>query len=82
MASHELPARHSHAWIAAEEAVSLTETPGALGQGSTQTNRVYVQRIAIKCDERSKKVSARRRELRLPIKAVSFRAAGAAFIQA
>ena len=46
----------------AEETASLIETQEALGHESPKTMRVYVQRIAIKRDKHSKKVSARLRE--------------------
>ena len=54
--------RQTYTRIMAEETASLIETQEALGHESPKTMRVYVQRIAIKRDKHSKKVSARLRE--------------------
>jgi integrase/recombinase XerD len=54
--------RHTYARIVAEETGSLIETQDALGHESPKTTRAYVQRIAIKRDKHSKRVSARLRE--------------------
>jgi integrase len=54
--------RHTYARIVAEETGSLIETQDALGHESPKTTRVYVQRITIKRDKHSKRISARLRE--------------------
>jgi len=54
--------RHTYARIVAEETGSIIETQDALGHESPKTTRVYVQRIAIKRDKHSKRISARLRE--------------------
>ena len=51
--------RHSFARIVAEETGSLTDTQDALGHRNSSTTRVYVQRIAIKRDKHSEKVTSR-----------------------
>jgi integrase len=51
--------RHTYARIVAEETGSIIETQDALGHESPKTTRVYVQRIAIKRDKHSKRISAR-----------------------
>jgi len=51
--------RHSFARIVAEETGSLTETQDALGHRNATTTRVYVQRIAIKRDKHSEKITNR-----------------------
>ena len=53
--------RHTYARIVSEETGSLIETQDALGHESPKTTRVYVQRIAIKRDKHSRRVSARLR---------------------
>ena len=54
--------RHTYARIVAEETGSIIETQDALGHESPKTTRVYVQRIAVKRDKHSKRISARLRE--------------------
>ncbi|HKQ06958.1 MAG TPA: tyrosine-type recombinase/integrase [Blastocatellia bacterium] len=54
--------RHTYARIVSEETGSIIETQDALGHESPKTTRVYVQRIAIKRDKHSKRISARFRE--------------------
>jgi integrase len=51
--------RHTFARIVAEDTGSLTETMDALGHKNVSTTRVYVQRIAVKKDKHSEKISAR-----------------------
>jgi integrase len=51
--------RHSFARIVAEETGSLTETQDALGHRNASTTRVYVQRIAVKRDRHSHRVTGR-----------------------
>ena len=51
--------RHSFARIVAEETGSITDTQDALGHRNAATTRVYVQRIAIKRDKHSAKVTGR-----------------------
>jgi integrase len=53
--------RHSFARIVAEETGSLTETQDALGHRNAATTRVYVQRIAVKRDRHSRRVTKRLR---------------------
>lgn len=53
--------RHTYARIVAEETGSIIETQDALGHESPKTTRVYVQRIAVKRDKHSKRISARLR---------------------
>ncbi len=58
--------RHTFARIVSEETGSITETQDALDHKNPQTTRVYVQRIAIKKDKHSRRVSARMRPLSKP----------------
>lgn len=51
--------RHSFARIVAEDTGSITETQDALNHRSAATTRVYVQRIAVKRDRHSQKISDR-----------------------
>jgi integrase/recombinase XerC len=51
--------RHSFARIVAEETGSLTDTQDALGHRNASTTRVYVQRIAVKRDKHSQKITSR-----------------------
>jgi integrase len=51
--------RHSFARIVAEETGSLTDTQDALGHRNATTTRVYVQRIAVKRDKHSEKITNR-----------------------
>jgi integrase/recombinase XerC len=51
--------RHSFARIVAEETGSLTDTQDALGHRNAATTRVYVQRIAIKRDRHSERITRR-----------------------
>jgi integrase len=51
--------RHTYARIVAEESGSLSETQDALGHRNLATTRVYVQRIALKKDKFSEKISKR-----------------------
>lgn len=51
--------RHSFARIVAEETGSITDTQDALGHRNAATTRVYVQRIAVKRDKHSGKVTGR-----------------------
>jgi integrase len=51
--------RHTFARIVAEDTGSFTETQDALGHKNLSTTRVYVQRIAIKRDKHSKRISER-----------------------
>jgi integrase len=51
--------RHSFARIVAEETGSIVETQDALNHRSAATTRVYVQRIAVKRDRHSQKISDR-----------------------
>ena len=53
--------RHSFARIVAEETGSLTETQDALGHRNAATTRVYVQRIAVKRDRHSQRITRRLR---------------------
>ena len=53
--------RHTDARIVAEETGSIIETLDALFHESPKTTRVYVQRIALKRDKHSKRISARLR---------------------
>ncbi len=58
--------RHTFARIVSEDTGSITETQDALDHKNPQTTRVYVQRIAIKKDKHSRRVSARMRPLSKP----------------
>jgi integrase len=51
--------RHTFARMVAEDTGSLTETMDALGHKNVSTTRVYVQRIAIKKDKHSERITAR-----------------------
>jgi integrase len=51
--------RHSFARIVAEETGSITDTQDALGHRNAATTRVYVQRIAVKRDRHSQRVTGR-----------------------
>jgi integrase/recombinase XerD len=51
--------RHSFARIVAEETGSLTETQDALGHRNAATTRMYVQRIAVKRDRHSQRITGR-----------------------
>jgi integrase len=51
--------RHSFARIVAEETGSLADTQDALGHRNASTTRVYVQRIAIKRDKHSERITSR-----------------------
>jgi integrase len=51
--------RHSFARIVAEETGSLTDTQDALGHRNASTTRVYVQRIAVKRDKHSERITNR-----------------------
>lgn len=58
---HLHQARHSFARIVAEETGSLTDTQDALGHRNASTTRVYVQRIVIKRDKHSGRITDRLR---------------------
>ena len=51
--------RHTFARMVAEDTGSLTETMDALGHKNISTTRVYVQRIAVKKDKHSERITAR-----------------------
>lgn len=51
--------RHSFARIVAEETGSITDTQDALGHRNAATTRVYVQRIAVKRDRHSQRITGR-----------------------
>jgi integrase len=51
--------RHSFARIVAEETGSITDTQDALGHRNAATTRVYVQRIAVKRDKHSSRITGR-----------------------
>jgi len=51
--------RHTFARIVAEETGSMVETQDALGHRNLATTRVYVNRIAVKRDKHSRKITAR-----------------------
>ena len=51
--------RHTFARIVAEETGSITATQEALGHSNPSTTRVYVQRIAVKRDQHSERISRR-----------------------
>jgi integrase len=53
--------RHSFARIVAEETGSITDTQDALGHRNAATTRVYVQRIAVKRDKHSSRITGRLR---------------------
>src|SRR6266478_3996016 len=54
---HQL--RHTFARIVSEESGSIVETQDALGHKNASTTRVYVQRVSVKKDKSSGKVSSR-----------------------
>lgn len=54
--------RHSFARIVAEETGSLIDTQDALGHRNAGTTRIYVQRIAIKRDKHSERITNRLRK--------------------
>jgi integrase len=54
--------RHSFARIVAEETGSLIDTQDALGHRNASTTRVYVQRIAVKRDKHSERITNRLRK--------------------
>ena len=51
--------RHSYARIIAEESGSITDTQDALGHRNAATTRMYVQRIAVKKDKYSDRITMR-----------------------
>ena len=51
--------RHTFARIVADETGSIVETQDALGHRHVSTTRVYVQRIAVKRDKHSERISKR-----------------------
>jgi integrase len=51
--------RHSYARIIAEESGSITDTQDALGHRNAATTRIYVQRIAVKKDKYSDRITQR-----------------------
>jgi site-specific recombinase XerD len=51
--------RHTFARMVAEDTGSLTETMDALGHKNISTTRVYVQRIAIRKDKHSERITTR-----------------------
>ncbi|MDQ3255445.1 MAG: tyrosine-type recombinase/integrase [Acidobacteriota bacterium] len=51
--------RHTFARIVSEETGSITETQDALDHKNPQTTRVYVQRISVKKDKHSRRISQR-----------------------
>jgi len=51
--------RHSYARIIAEESDSITDTQDALGHRNAATTRIYVQRIAVKRDKYSERITRR-----------------------
>jgi site-specific recombinase XerD len=51
--------RHTYARMVAEDTGSITETQDALGHRNVSTTRVYVQRIAVKRDKHSERISLR-----------------------
>jgi integrase len=51
--------RHTYARMVAEETGSIIETQDALGHRHASTTRVYVQRIAVKRDKHSERISSR-----------------------
>ena len=56
---HVHQTRHTYARIVAEDTGSITETQEALGHRNLSTTRVYVQRIAVKRDKHSERISQR-----------------------
>lgn len=59
--AHIHQTRHSFARIVAEETGSLTDVQDALGHRNAATTRIYVQRIAVKKDKHSSRITARLR---------------------
>lgn len=51
--------RHSYARTIAEESGSITDTQDALGHRNAATTRIYVQRIAVKKDKYSDRITRR-----------------------
>jgi integrase len=51
--------RHTFARIISEETGSIVETQDALGHKNLATTRVYIGRIAVKCDKHSQQITAR-----------------------
>jgi site-specific recombinase XerC len=51
--------RHTYARIVAEDTGSITETQEAPGHRKLSTTRVYMQRIAVKRDKYSERISQR-----------------------
>lgn len=51
--------RHTYARMVAEDTGSIIETQDALGHRNVSTTRVYVQRIAVKRDKHSERISQR-----------------------
>lgn len=58
-AVHLHQTRHTYARMVAEETGSITETQDALGHRNISTTRVYVQRIGIKRDKHSERITKR-----------------------
>jgi integrase len=56
---HVHQTRHTYARMVAEETGSIIETQDALGHRHASTTRVYVQRIAVKRDKHSERISRR-----------------------
>jgi integrase len=56
---HVHQTRHTYARMVAEETGSIIETQDALGHRHASTTRVYVQRIAVKRDKHSERISSR-----------------------
>jgi integrase len=56
---HVHQTRHTYARMVAEETGSITEAQDALGHRHASTTRVYVQRIAVKRDKHSERISRR-----------------------
>ena len=56
---HVHQTRHTFARVVSEETGSLTETQEALGHKNLATTRAYVQRIAIKRDKHSRRITDR-----------------------
>jgi integrase len=56
---HVHQTRHTYARMVAEETGSIIETQDALGHRHASTTKVYVQRIAVKRDKHSERISSR-----------------------
>jgi integrase len=56
---HVHQTRHTYARMVAEETGSIIETQDALGHRHASTTRIYVQRIAVKRDKHSERISER-----------------------